>query len=159
MKTKWIVQGDYNKGACCVPIAYCNALIFWEQAAPKPGSDAWEIMVEIAACQHGSAICIKETTDFLGLISSSQHVDEIMSCRLPLMLSIHDPEYGCHAVLATERRGSEIHLVNYEGKPSTWIEIKDLDFGRESNKSVSWIVPKLHTFFPNNIMRNSNEGC
>ena len=144
--SRWIAQADYPQGGPCVPIAMCNALIYWGFDPPRPGDDLWEVMVDVAKCRYGSAIQPSHVAAWLDLVQVPVHFEHE---QMPLMLSVHDPKWGMHAVLMTERDGDKVRLHNYEGKPDQWVLVSDLELvsqGKVSMHQIAWLVPTFMKF-------------
>lgn len=148
---EYILQGDCSGGGCCVPIAMVNALVWWGRPHPRPGTPEWELLVDVALCRHGSAIRVDEVADFLGLIVMREREEDLLrpDGPLPLSVSVHDPKYGFHRILVTQRfhGTNRLKVVNYCGKDAHWVQFDDLEIvdGAKLAKGhpVEWLVPRL----------------
>lgn len=137
---EWITSGDCNGLGCCWPIALCNALLYHGHPSPRPGTDDWERLIDIAGCRHGSSIGTDRIRDWLGVVCDPNRLDAT-SAKIPLALAIIDPKLGPHWVLMIEQKADALRLVNYAGERDQWVELKDLKLETRPNMMDGRILP------------------
>lgn len=99
--------------AACVLYALCNARRWYGLESPEPGSGAWERLVDLAGCRHGSAVAGEAAAAELGLVL--EPIGSLGEAVAPAVLCIYNPGLGStmHAVLMTSKTADNVTLANY----------------------------------------------
>lgn len=160
--------GQVGPGMCCTPIAMCNALRYWGLPSPEPSTEAWEVMIEIAACRHGATIHQEKVAEWLGLISCETSLYFLRRGEhLPAMVSCRSPDGGFHSALVIDTRegnrntAPELLLVNYRYKSGPllewipWDEVAWTDCNQDC-ATMRWLVPR---WIPGRAYEGFFSGC
>jgi hypothetical protein len=131
-------------------VALCNALQFWGLSRPWPGTEAWDLLMELGETPG-------ELERFLGIVAVPLfRLSWVKDCdRFPVILGIHDPKLGDHFVLLTGRNAElgQVSVVNFEGEPQRWVDEDSLQLmsaGRLAQ--FVWAVPEYR------LMRRAVAG-
>jgi len=140
----YIAQTKRDGYACCQAIALLNAVIYYQPERsdlPRPGTLAWEILVDACGCRFGGTINVEWIKIRYGLETIPVPQDEsicasLVSRGIPLLFSLHTP-IGWHATLAVlsehrPRRQARFQFVNYQSFKGKLVEERrwgELKFG------------------------------
>lgn len=121
------------KYADCVPRALVNACRFYGLPSPDPDSEAWEEIVDLAGCRHGTSIKrADELAEHFGLRATRIDAARAVG-QLPVLLTVLNPEIGhsLHAVLIVGWTGSTATVVDYRVEEGPLVERVPLALGQE----------------------------
>jgi len=119
----YLLQRD---GSCCVVFALCNALRFFWKSSPRPGTAAWEKLVDLAGCRNGSTVRRYAVAEALGLHLTPIVPVERSIAEAPAMLTVWNPERvgsSLHAVLVVGGTPPDrVLLANYRWRRGPVVE-------------------------------------
>lgn len=124
MGNPYIHQGT---GSCCGLIALLNAARYYGVKTTEPGEAAYEELVDLAKCRHGSIIGKHLVAEHLGLRLLSLDVIPFRPrSTYPIYWAVVNPEKAgshLHATLVIGVRAEGLVLVNYRWQTGPVVEV------------------------------------
>lgn len=110
----------------CSLLTALNALVFLGRQPPvEPGTDAFEEMIDLVGCRHGSATTIEKAWERFGLeTQTGPHTlrwvyDQLSACR-PVGISAFSDDFGLHSglVVGASPPDRTVKVVNWKKRES-----------------------------------------